>query len=97
MTKILNRFRSFTGVTDLSTSPRKAVVSLKTNRGTEYGYFIEVLDELKSAYYEIYGERVGLTAAEYRHLDLKNRTELQIYEKGKAGIPMNISIAEPDK
>ena len=81
----------------LSISPKKAVISLKTNRGTEYGYFIEVLDEIKAAYYEIYAERVGLSVGEYRHLDIKSTAQLQIYEKGKSGIPMNISIAEPDK
>jgi len=81
----------------LSVSPQKAVISIKTSRGTEYGYFIEVLDEVKAAYYEIYAERLGLTPEEYRHLDIKNPVQLQMYERGRSGIPMNISIAEPDK
>lgn len=80
----------------LSESPAKAVISLKPNRGTDYKYFIAVLDEVKGAYYEIYGDRVGLSADEYRNLDHGNPVQYDIYLKGKSGIPMNISIAEPD-
>ncbi len=80
-----------------SDNPQKAIISLKTNRGTGYGRFIEVLDIMKGAYYEIYGKRVGLSAQEYRELDKNNPTEYEMYLEGKDGIPMNISIAEPDK
>lgn len=79
-----------------SESPEKAIISLKTNRGTDYKRFIEVLDEIKGAYYQIYGDRVGLTSQEYRSLKLDNPTQKAIYDRGKEGIPMNISIAEPD-
>ncbi|MEL6559795.1 MAG: biopolymer transporter ExbD [Bacteroidota bacterium] len=79
-----------------SESPEKAIISLKTNRGTDYRRFIEVLDEIKGAYYQIYGNRVGLTSLEYRSLKLDDPTQKAIYDRGKKGIPMNISIAEPD-
>ncbi len=82
---------------NLSDNPGKAVVSVKTNRGTEYAAFIAVLDELKGAYYEIYGERVGLSGDSYRQLDLDNPQHRRLYEDGKKDIPMNISIAEPNK
>ena len=78
-------------------SPQKAIVSLKNDRGTSYEMFINVLDQLQGAYYEIYGERVGLTAQEYRNLDRKKPDELELYEKGKEDIPMAISIAQPSK
>jgi biopolymer transport protein ExbD len=78
-----------------SESPQKAIVSLKNDRGTSYEMFISVLDQLQGAYYEIYGERVGLTAQQYRNLDRKNPDELELYERGKEGIPMAISIAQP--
>lgn len=81
---------------ELSESPEKAIISLKTNRGTDYKRFIEVLDEIKGAYYNIYGNRVGLTSQEYRSLKLGNPNQKALYDKGKMGIPMNISIAEPD-
>jgi len=82
---------------NLAESPKKAIVSLKSNRGTDYAAFIAVLDEVKGAYYDIYGERVGLSGDQYRHLNLDNPRQLALYEKGKEGIPMNISIAEPNK
>lgn len=79
----------------LSENPQKAIVSLKNDRGTSYEMYIKVLDQLQGAYYEIYGERVGLTADQYRSLDRKNPDELELYERGKEGIPMAISIAQP--
>ena len=74
-----------------------AVVSIKTNRGTSYETYLEVLDLVKAAYFEIYGERVGLTADEYRSLTGENPGEQELLERGRDQIPMAISIAEPDK
>ena len=81
---------------DWSDSPEKVVVSLKTSRGTKYKTFIEILDEAKGAYYEIYGERIGLTAEEFRRLRLSDPEQRAQYEKAREGFPMNISIAEPN-
>jgi biopolymer transport protein ExbD len=80
---------------EMSESPEKAVISLQMNRGTHYKRFIEVMDALQGVYYEIYGDRVGLTAEEFRNLDLSLSNEKAKYEQGRDGIPMNISIAEP--
>lgn len=74
-----------------------AVVSIKTNRGTSYETYLEVLDEVKKAYFEIYGERVGLSGEEYRALTGQTAAEQELQDRGKEGIPMAISIAEPDK
>ena len=79
----------------LSESPSDAIVSLKNNRGTSYEMFITVLDELQGAYYEIYAERVGLTAEEFRNLDLSNPEDRALYDRAREGIPMAISIAQP--
>lgn len=79
---------------NLSDSPIDAVVSIKTDRGTTYGRFLAILDEVQGAYYEIYGQRVGLTSAAYRKLNLEIPTEKALHEKGRSGVPMNISIAE---
>jgi hypothetical protein len=79
----------------LSETPKKATVSLKTNRGTKYESFIEVLDEVKGVYYEIYADNIGLTKQEYLKLRQSNPNDYKRYQKSKEGIPMNISIAEP--
>ena len=81
----------------LSENPEKALVSLKTDRGTNYESFIAVLDEIHAAYLEIYAERVNMSVKEFRNLDLKIASNKIIHDKAKEGIPMNISIAEPTK
>lgn len=80
---------------DSSEGPSKAVVSLKADRGSGYDMFIKVMDEINAAYYKIYGERVGLTAEEYRKLNRNDPRQRLLYEKGKAGINKGISLAEP--
>lgn len=80
-----------------SDSPTDAVVSLKTDRGTGYEIYINVLDELQGAYYELRAEKVGLTAEQYRALDQKDPSDKELYDRGKEGLPMQISIAEPSK
>jgi biopolymer transport protein ExbD len=80
-----------------SDDPTEAVVSIKTNRGTSYELFLEVFDLAKKAYFEIYGERVGLTAEEYRQLTGDDEATQALLDRGKENLPMAISIAEPDK
>jgi len=80
-----------------SDDPTEAVVSIKTNRGTSYELYLEVFDLAKKAYFEIYGERVGLTADEYRKLTGDDPASQALVDRGKQDFPMQISIAEPDK
>ena len=80
-----------------SDNPKEAVVSFKADRGTSYDVYISILDELQGAYYEIYGERVGLSADEFRTLDRKKPAENEKYKLARVGIGMNISLAEPTK
>ncbi|MDH5367166.1 MAG: biopolymer transporter ExbD [Cyclobacteriaceae bacterium] len=91
---------------EMSDSPKDAIVSFKTDRGTSYEMYIGVLNELQGAYYEMYGERVGKTATEWRTLtnELDDPENKKLYDKGrgkdkdgKVTFPMNISIAEPSK
>lgn len=78
-----------------SESPEDAVVSVKSDRGTSYQTYIDVLDELQGAYYELRAEKVGLTSEEYRNLDQKDPRQKELYDRGREGLPMQISIAEP--
>lgn len=80
----------------MSESPDKAIISVKAQRGTEYANFIHALDEAKEAYYRIYGDRVGLSSTEFRKLDLNKPRDRALYQKARAGLPMAISIANPD-
>ncbi|MGM0945914.1 MAG: ExbD/TolR family protein [Bacteroidota bacterium] len=80
-----------------SDHPNEAVVSIKTNRGTSYEKYLEVFDLAKKAYFDIYAARVNLTTDEYRALSGKDAAEQALIDRGKEGIPMAISIAEPDK
>ncbi|PIQ49936.1 MAG: hypothetical protein COW03_02830 [Cytophagales bacterium CG12_big_fil_rev_8_21_14_0_65_40_12] len=77
-----------------SDGPSKAVVSIKTDRGSGYARFIEVMDQVQKAYYIIYGERVGLTDEQYRKLNRQDAHQLFLYEQGKKGINKGISLAE---
>lgn len=89
-----------------SDNPQKAIVSLKTDRGTTQEKFIEVLDNIQAAYYEMYAERAGVSTDDWRKIidNLKEPDNKRLYDigrgltdEGKAEYPMNISIAEPTK
>jgi biopolymer transport protein ExbD len=80
-----------------SDSPKDAVVSYKTDRGTSYEIYLGILDEIMGAYDEIYGERVGLTSEEFRNLDKSDPAQNEVYSRAREGIPRNVSIAEPTK
>lgn len=79
---------------DLSDSPDKAIVSLKTDRQTPYRVYIDMLDEVMGAYAELRNqaaqERFGRS---YEELDEDSEQYQQIREL----YPKKISIAEPDQ
>ena len=79
---------------DLSTDPKSAIVSLKADRGTTHQTFITTLDEIQAAYYSIYAERSGMSMEQYRALNNHHPKDQALIEKAKAGIPMNISLAD---
>ncbi len=90
----------------LSDSPEKAIVSYKTDRGTSHKRFVEILDKIQGAYYDIWSERAGVSNQRFREAasDLSDPENQAIYNKGLGKrpdgtneIPMAISIAEPTK
>lgn len=76
---------------DLSQSPTKAIISLKNDRGTSYKTYIEVYNELKGAYDELWDEecRRLFGVAYSEELPLEYRKQI------KSKIPMVLSEAEP--
>lgn len=83
------------GSSESSDGPGAAIISLKADRGSSYDIFISILDELNAAYNKIYGERVGLTAEEFRKLNRNDPRQKELYDRARSGIPKAISIAEP--
>jgi biopolymer transport protein ExbD len=70
----------------------KLIVSIKTDRETNYSRYIEVLDELKLAYSDL-REEYSLRTYGKSFKDL-NRDQ---QEEVKKAIPIRISIAEPEE
>ncbi len=89
-----------------SDSPEKAIVSYKTDRGTSHKKFIEILDAVQAAYYQIYADNAGVTVKKWLELssDLNDPENRKLYDLGRkkrpdgtVEIPMALSIAEPTK
>lgn len=76
---------------DLAEKPTKAIISLKNDRGTHYGTYLEVYNELKAAYNELWDE---LCQKKY---SVPYSDDLPIaYRRAiKAEIPFVLSEAEP--
>ncbi|MBP6238714.1 MAG: biopolymer transporter ExbD [Saprospiraceae bacterium] len=74
----------------MSENPSMAIISLKNDRATKYQMYIEVYNELKSAYNELWEEE---SRTKYRQ-NLNELTALQ-QKTIKDAIPLVISEAEP--
>lgn len=76
---------------DLAEAPTKAIISLKNDRGTNYKTYLEVYNELKAAYNELWNEeaqrKYGSDYSDDMPIDQKRAI------KGK--IPFVLSEAEP--
>jgi biopolymer transport protein ExbD len=77
---------------DMSESPTKAIISIKNDRGTKYKTYLEVYNELKAAYNELW-EEAAMTKHGKNLEELTNAQQKEIRD----GIPLVISEAEPTK
>ena len=79
------------GNPELSESPNSAIISLKNDRGTNYETYIEIYNELKAAYNELWDEESMATLGKHFSDDMPQNEKDQIRKK----IPFVISEAEP--
>lgn len=89
---------------NLSDHPNKAVVSLESNRGTSYGTYISVNNELVGAYTDLRNRLSNkLFGVSYTELlkqsknDMKNESLKEKIKKIKEKYPQIISEQEPQK
>lgn len=75
---------------DKAESPKKAIISLKNDRGTKYKTYLTVYNELKAAYNELRNEEANRRFGEdYDDLNKEQRAQI------RSDIPLVISEAEP--
>lgn len=77
-------------------SPDKAVVSLKTQRGTKYEIYIDVLDEIMTGYTEVWNAEARRRGFESYETYNASRQETGEENEIRDAFPLNVSIAEPD-
>jgi biopolymer transport protein ExbD len=70
---------------------KKLVVSIKTDRNTNYNLYIQALDQVKSAFFEV-REAYSTSVWGKKTSDLDEESTNELREK----IPIIISIAEPE-
>ena len=75
---------------DLSESPTRAIISLKNDRGTNYGTYLEVYNELQGAYNELWEEE-ALRKYNVGYSKLTNVKKRAV----RNAFPLVISEAEP--
>lgn len=75
---------------DLAETSQDAIVSMKNDRGTKYGIYLEVYNEVKAAYNELRDEQANRKfGKDYEFLTRDQREQI------KEIIPMKLSEAEP--
>jgi len=73
-------------------SNKKLIVSIKTDRRTVYNAYIQALDQVKEAFFEVRNEYAN-TKYGKKFIDLEESEQSEI----KDAVPIIISIAEPEK
>jgi len=76
---------------DLSERPTKAIISLKNDRGTKYETYLEVYNELKAAYNELWNEK----AQQKYGMDYSEDMPFAYKKAIRTEIPFVLSEAEP--
>lgn len=80
---------------DLAEKPTKAIISLKNDRGTKYSTYLNVYNELKAAYNELWTEDLQRNYPGYSDTEYNDKLPLEIRKALKTKIPFVLSEAEP--
>lgn len=87
---------------DKSVSPKDAIISIKTDRGTDYKVYLAALDEVMEAYNELRAEYLSrqtgrkITVEEFLEISRQDTQENKdLYKLAKDKYPLNVSDAEP--
>lgn len=75
---------------NMSESPKKAIISIKNDRGTKYATYLEVYNEVKAAYNELWEEEADKRFR--KSLEELNKVQM---DEIRSDIPLVISEAEP--
>ena len=95
---LVTKFITNNGVDeDLSENPHKAIVSIKSDRGTDYSTYIAVLDEIKLVYAQLRAQHLGMSVKDFNKLDLTDPKDKELMAQAKEAFPMMISEANPSK
>lgn len=79
------------GLANMAQSPNQAIISLKNDRGTSYNAYLEVYNELKAAYRELWDqESLRLYDVVYEQLE-----SIDQEREVRKAFPLVISEAEP--
>ena len=71
---------------------KKLIVSVKTDRKTNYNRYIQALDQVKLAYFEVRDDySLGRFGKKFINLNSESQTEV------RDKVPITISLAEPEK
>jgi biopolymer transport protein ExbD len=75
---------------NMSESPKKAIISIKNDRGTKYNTYLDVYNEVKAAYNELWEEEAEKRFR--KSLEELNKAQM---DEIRSDIPLVISEAEP--
>jgi len=78
-----------------SESPKDAIVSFRTDRGTDAETYIKTLDAITGAYNELSAELLGMSVAQYNKLDRTIAEDYELIDKAEKAFPRIISEAKP--
>ncbi|PWJ42926.1 ExbD/TolR family protein [Sediminitomix flava] len=80
-----------------SEEPNKAIISLKTDRGTSYEIYIALRNELSRAYTELRAAHLKMSVESYKALDPNNPAHKAMIKDAKDAYKNLVSDAEPSE